>query len=434
MEPTLADEREKVSLPQVTKTEGGLQDTEIQQDGLASEAADESSADPPITVQDTEMQQDVLASEAAGKSSADPPLTAQEQILAYWKNDLSYGNVHPPLGISEAERKRWNDILLDRTPVDYLHEHLVPNLEDWMDRFIGYIPSSRYVGTRTDYWNLLDDDLQAQLLAWAPSAPKLLNSKATFYVFIKAWCWRLLYDNLFSPECSEKWCGEFWAAYGKVFATLKASCTGNSDDHFARSFHAWGHLSAKMLYMKHGYHTSADYLRDKIIQGFGPMIDVLIPDFDYYIGALVRTAIRLDFAIQSHRAHFEFVIHDPDTKKLHGFPVSPKSPFWEVYHTPEGASEHMHLFDSTLERAAEGDDTHAPKSQAAGLIMKPMLRHFGRMLAAFGEPGATCLSDMISFVDYEKEEVDDPMKIWVEETHQEDVERVADADGSPSEP
>ena len=71
-------------------------------------------------------------------------------------------------------------------------------------------------------WDSLSSDTQDKIKVWAPKAKEYIEDEMFGCArLIEAWVWRILYDNLLSPDCADKWCGEHWADYGKLRRTLQ---------------------------------------------------------------------------------------------------------------------------------------------------------------------------------------------------------------------
>lgn len=70
-------------------------------------------------------------------------------------------------------------------------------------------------------WNILSEETQAKLTNWAPKAKQYIEGdlllRGALYL---AWVWRVLYEHLFSAECTDKWSGEHWSNYGKLRSEL----------------------------------------------------------------------------------------------------------------------------------------------------------------------------------------------------------------------
>jgi hypothetical protein len=135
---------------------------------------------------------------------------------AYWDIDLKHGNLPPPTGLTKEELGRWNDDTVgDNEPIDAYLYWKIRDLTKLVLDFPSQPCVHHYVKGPDDVWGRLDQDTQNQLLTWAPQARMHLNS-GEWRPFVSAWVWRMLYDNLFSPQAINKWSGDAWIAFGKL--------------------------------------------------------------------------------------------------------------------------------------------------------------------------------------------------------------------------
>ncbi|KAK7421379.1 hypothetical protein QQX98_002273 [Neonectria punicea] len=174
-------------------------------------------------------------------------------------------------------------------------------------------------------WDSLNADTQNRISKWAGNKGKeyieggsLAHEPETLLV---SWIWRILYDNLLSPACTDKWFGESWAAYGKLRSELREQIT-DVDNSFTRSYHNWRYTSARMLSMLHGPHTDPERLKRIIKDEVGQLIQVDRAGSERVydtLDELVETAVTLDFLVEVVKKNISFEMHHPETRELSGF-------------------------------------------------------------------------------------------------------------------
>lgn len=75
-------------------------------------------------------------------------------------------------------------------------------------------------------WEDLDTETQNRLKEWAPEAEQYVADLTTcggLSQLLLAWVWRILFYNLFSADCDDKWAGEAWAGFGKMLQGLQGN-------------------------------------------------------------------------------------------------------------------------------------------------------------------------------------------------------------------
>ncbi|KAH6989704.1 hypothetical protein BKA56DRAFT_728128 [Ilyonectria sp. MPI-CAGE-AT-0026] len=214
-------------------------------------------------------------------------------------------------------------------------------------------------------WEDLDTETQNRLKEWAPDAEQYVADLSTtggLLQLLSAWVWRILFYNLFSADCDDKWAGEAWAAFGKMLRGFQGRIR-NADDSFTWTFHTWRYHSVRMLHALHGAHTEPARLDAIFRKELDPLIKIMKmrrnPDyhagrFGKYLGTMIENAIKLDLRVLSHKARICFEMRDPETLKVTGFPYKYDKNVMECYDEPE---------DGTI----------------VGLVMRPGLRLYGRV-------------------------------------------------------
>jgi hypothetical protein len=125
----------------------------------------------------------------------------------------------------EQELSRWNDYILSDGAIKSLHGLIWRQLRSDVRAFVTncFAPSCS--------WESLDETTRAKLTALTPKAAMFAESKAFRCArsLFEAWIWRILYDNLFSPDCVDKWLGEEWASFGRIQRALRGKLTDAID-------------------------------------------------------------------------------------------------------------------------------------------------------------------------------------------------------------
>ncbi|KPM41277.1 hypothetical protein AK830_g5314 [Neonectria ditissima] len=175
-------------------------------------------------------------------------------------------------------------------------------------------------------WNSLGIEIQGKIQRWAGNkGERYIEDERASGVgaetLCDAWVWRLLYDNLFSPNCTDKWFGEHWVAYGKLRLALRGHIT-HADNSLSRSYHSWRYTSARMLYAVYGGHSDPKRLKGILRQELGQLIQIRGADpesVEEYLDKLVAAAISIDLQVEVSKDNIWFEMHDPETQKLSGF-------------------------------------------------------------------------------------------------------------------
>ncbi|CAG9951828.1 unnamed protein product, partial [Clonostachys rosea f. rosea IK726] len=209
-----------------------------------------------------------------------------------------------------------------------------------------------------------------------------------------AWVWRILYDNLLSPDCTDKWSTEGWAHLGSFHQSLRKGGLPDESNAFTHAYHAAKFWSVRMAYMRFGPHTSVERLEKVILDEFLPMMKLRNhpenqieltdsesasePDIDPETGLyskvnellskVTQTAVDMDLWILASGKNVRVDFRDPETGKVSGFPYKPDS------------MSPLNNLIRTSARPAIG----AP----VDLVVEPLLRSFGeRATISCEKPG-----------------------------------------------
>ncbi|KEY69007.1 hypothetical protein S7711_10689 [Stachybotrys chartarum IBT 7711] len=269
------------------------------------------------------------------------------------------------VSLDKSERDRWFSKPFKYDASIYLSLALWGNLQVAVAQFVAQ------AFPRMCRWHLIGETTRARLLAITPQAPYFVE-EGVFggaEVFFTAWIWRILYDDLFSPDCSSKWAGESWVAFGILHRTIgsknkafpfqrsqanESSPTGdivNKDNPVTLGFHHARHQLARILYMRQGPHTYRDRLVDMMLAEILPVTELLchpenvvyqdedgkqlslaevatprpprpsrsVSDNKKALAAVVDSAIEIHLNMISCKKNITVEIRDPATGKGYGF-------------------------------------------------------------------------------------------------------------------
>ncbi|CAG9981860.1 unnamed protein product [Clonostachys byssicola] len=224
-------------------------------------------------------------------------------------------------------------------------------------------------------WNLVGDDIKAQLLAISPRAADLCEDpeyKGCWLIF-EAWIWRILYENLFSLKCRDKWSSSEWTTFGCLREFLDEHIENESNPK-TDAYHAGRHNMARAIYLRQGSHTCPDRLRLIIMEAIQPIAIYryhpdnpvsspnLVPGyktrttrgpFEDALSEMVRLAIEADFNIVVSQHDIRIEMDDPGTGNNHGYDSRPRP---------------------SMETHVPSDNEHNGIS-----IVRPMLRTYGQV-------------------------------------------------------
>ncbi|CAH0040454.1 unnamed protein product [Clonostachys solani] len=186
-------------------------------------------------------------------------------------------------------------------------------------------------------WEDLSQESQKEISSWASNAKEHIENDKTSHptALFEGWIFHLLYENLFSLECHEKWSSPDWAAFGqlrRIYST-HAENSGDADSPFNIRFHNWRHTSSRMLFDMHKdmhedtWHTEPCRLFDILAEHLGPLFlsesRVRAPDQSSHerLEWLVYRAIKLDALMIHSLINLTMKMRDPVTGKVKDFPL-----------------------------------------------------------------------------------------------------------------
>lgn len=117
---------------------------------------------------------------------------------------------------SEAEAGSWTHGAFLPSSDHYIHMKIWDDLAAQIQIFVKLVFPPKCI------WSLVEDDIKAQLLAISPRAADFCEDpeyKGCWLLF-GAWIWRILYENLFSLNCRDKWSGSDWTTFGCLRESL----------------------------------------------------------------------------------------------------------------------------------------------------------------------------------------------------------------------
>uniref|UniRef100_A0A8H7TQ58 Uncharacterized protein n=1 Tax=Bionectria ochroleuca TaxID=29856 RepID=A0A8H7TQ58_BIOOC len=170
--------------------------------------------------------------------------------------------------VDQAEIKRWDHkAFLEGS---YYHQPLHDlwcKLSVYVNNFISASAPIKCM------WHLLDDKTKGELISFCPLSPRIIEdgNKGCHHLML-AWVWRILYDNLLSPDCTDKWSTEGWAHLGSFHQSLRKGGLPDESNAFTHAYHAAKFWSVRMAYMRFGPHTSVERLEKVILDEFLPMM------------------------------------------------------------------------------------------------------------------------------------------------------------------
>ncbi|CAG9972582.1 unnamed protein product [Clonostachys byssicola] len=314
---------------------------------------------------------------------------------------------------NRAEIERWSHMAFHVGNYDYqpLHD-LWDDLRTHMNTFVSA------AGPGKCMWHLVDDVTKEKLLSFCPTAPRIIEDGGGGCSHLMlAWVWRILYDNLLSPDCTDKWSTEGWAHLGSFQQSLRskfnipatawlrsnAQCVSegglpDESNAFTYAYHAAKFWSLRMAYMRFGSHSSVERLEKLLLDEFLPMMKLRIHrenqvelsdgesgrepdpdidpetgfhcDLDEYLSRVAQTAVEVDLWMLASGKNVKVEFQDPETGKVSGIPYKPDY----MYMVPQ----------NSLIRAA----THPVIGAPVDLVVEPLLRSFGeRATISCEKPG-----------------------------------------------
>ncbi|VUC28187.1 unnamed protein product [Clonostachys rosea] len=270
-----------------------------------------------------------------------PSKTAKAQAAQpKWNEVYSFD---PSLNRGEIERWEHDAFLEGSYQKRDLH-HLWDQLNTRMHSFICL------VRPRKCMWHLLDDRTKDKLTSFCPIAARIIeDDKKGCHHLMLAWIWRIVYDNLLSPDCTDKWSNEEWAHLGSFQQSLRKGGLADESNPFTHAYHAAKFSSVRMAYMRFGPHSSVARLEKIILDEFLPMmklrnhpdnqVDIsdsepgsepeidpetgLCSMLDKLLSRVAQLAVEVDFWILASGKNVKVDFLDPETGAAAGFPFKP---------------------------------------------------------------------------------------------------------------
>lgn len=197
----------------------------------------------------------------------------------------------------------------------------------------------------------IDNNIETWLLTWAPDFKEYIASRKSSenacQDFCYVWIWHILFENLFSNDCLDKWKDGAWADFGSLLRNLQRKSdmpsaprlsshlpdhvlTGafppahveQRDNEFTFTFFSWKHSSVHMLHMLHDSHSDPSRLKNIIRPHFESLVPVEVLQSDMVeemLSRLVEKAIEIDLLILAARWDIKIEMLDPETGKPHSF-------------------------------------------------------------------------------------------------------------------
>ncbi|KAL6405108.1 beta strand repeat-containing protein [Ilyonectria robusta] len=117
--------------------------------------------------------------------------------------------------ITKEERVRWKDE--DIFGYAAIPERVIHDFSSTLDQAVGLFANACLPNTYQLRWESLDTEALNHIKAWAPKAELYLGHQYGGHGLLMSACvWRVLFDNLFSEDCHDKWAGQRWADYDKA--------------------------------------------------------------------------------------------------------------------------------------------------------------------------------------------------------------------------
>ncbi|VUC28500.1 unnamed protein product [Clonostachys rosea] len=182
-------------------------------------------------------------------------------------------------------------------------------------------------------WEDLSEESRKEISSWASNAKGYIENDQKKYssALFEAWIFHLLYENLFSLDCHEKWSSPDWAMFGQLqrIYSNHAESSGDADSPFNIRFHNWRHISSGMLFDMHKdtWHTEPCRLYGILAGHLGPLFlsksRVRAPDQTSHerLEWLLHTAIKLDALMIHSQISLTMKMRDPATGKVKDFPL-----------------------------------------------------------------------------------------------------------------
>ncbi|CAH0020921.1 unnamed protein product [Clonostachys rhizophaga] len=239
----------------------------------------------------------------------------------------------PPAPVLIQNESMWRKFVYDRLDMQHsrvrdlwvsLRCNISYLVKEWMPE--------RYL------WEDLSEESQKEIGSWACNAKVHIehDEKEHLNALFEGWIFHLLYENLFSRDCHDKWSSPDWTMFGQL-QRIYSNHAENSDDAdspFNIRFHNWRRISSGMLFDMHkdAWHTEPGRLYNILAKHLEPLFlsesRVRAPDktSHEYLEWMVYEAIKLDALMINSPISLTMKMRDPATGKVNGFPLAGRKP------------------------------------------------------------------------------------------------------------
>ncbi|KAF7552437.1 hypothetical protein G7Z17_g4308 [Cylindrodendrum hubeiense] len=202
------------------------------------------------------------------------------------------------------------------------------------------------------------------LKALGNNLDKYVNSSYPHHpqIVVQSLTWNILINDLFSPDCTEKWCGEAWMSFATMLAHFRGRLKDPSSD-YASWYHCWRSESARMAYALNGKSSNPERIKKILTEQLG-QIATMSAEAGELLDCMARTATDMELMIQTSPLCFKLGMHHPSTLERSGFPYFKH---WQIM---------MPLFD----------ETNRSQGAPVDIIASPWLRVYGKSTSSSARP------------------------------------------------
>ncbi|KAL6403326.1 uncharacterized protein AUP68_12668 [Ilyonectria robusta] len=179
-------------------------------------------------------------------------------------------------------------------------------------------------------WDKLAVDAQRELEALGNNIKSYANSIYPQHkqIVLQALTWHILIDNLFSPDCTEKWHGEAWKSFGTLQSHFRERLKDPSSN-YANWFYSWKSESARMTYALNGNSSDPKRIKNILTERLGRFMTIS-PQASEILDCMADTATEIEVRIQTSPWRYELDMHHPDTLEHSGFAYIEDHPLMEA--------------------------------------------------------------------------------------------------------
>ncbi|KAH6999126.1 hypothetical protein BKA56DRAFT_665640 [Ilyonectria sp. MPI-CAGE-AT-0026] len=270
----------------------------------------------------------------------------------------------------------WNDS-------KYTVIHLVEKLDE---EIIGFLKACGYIP-----WDELAVDARHKLVALGSNIKSNITNnvqlgRLDFKVLaLESLTWHILIDELFSPDCTEKWCGKAWESFGTMLAEFRERLK-DSSSHYASWFHTWKFESARMAYALNGNSSDTERIEKILTEQLGRFMTITV-EAGELLNRVARMATKMELRMQASPFCYQLGMHHPDTLERSGF-----------------------LYEKSWEVMQSKDDINPPEKGAlVNIIRTPWIR-------AYGKEGFSQDHEFTTWLGFDKSETSWPMIVYAAKT------------------